>query len=79
MEGLSKMERHNCSGAFLQIIGQEKCVNSLEGLLKIGVPGIRSGTRNYRNYRNNRNYFPELNRRPQLGATVLHAPGARMT
>ena len=37
MEGLSKMKRQDCSGAFLEIIFREKLLKMLEGLLKNDV------------------------------------------
>ena len=40
MEGLPKMERHYCPGAFLEIIRREKLAYLMERLLKTGGPGI---------------------------------------
>jgi len=60
------MKRRDCSGAFLQIVGQQKLVKSLEGVNKMGSPEFIRHARCFQNAL-------------QLGATHPHAPGARMT
>ena len=80
MEGLSKMKRQDCSGAFLEIIFRGKLPKMQEGLLKIDVwEFTRGSSRQLAAASGSSRQLAEMGQQVQPRTYLPHAPEIRMT